>query len=61
MRLVGPLIRGTICLALGVITGIGGVIRDGGVVEITAQMIMNKVLAVAPENLGDGVSVHVCK
>jgi uncharacterized Zn-binding protein involved in type VI secretion len=28
---------------------------------ITAQMIMNKVLAVAPENWGDGVSVHVCK
>jgi hypothetical protein len=28
--------------------------------EITAQMIMNKVLAVAPENWGDGVRVHVC-
>jgi len=27
---------------------------------ITAQMIMSKVLAVAPEDWGDGVSVHVC-
>ncbi|OLU04268.1 Zn-binding Pro-Ala-Ala-Arg (PAAR) domain-containing protein, incolved in TypeVI secretion [Pseudomonas reinekei] len=31
---------------------------EGG---ISAQMIMNKVLAVPPENWGDGVRVHVCK
>ncbi|UVJ42885.1 polymorphic toxin type 44 domain-containing protein [Pseudomonas sp. LS1212] len=28
---------------------------------ITAKMIMDEVLAVAPENWGDGVRVHVCK
>jgi len=31
---------------------------DGGII---AQMIMNKVLAVAPENWGEGIRVHVCK
>lgn len=31
---------------------------DGG---ITAEMIMKKVLAVKPEDWGDGVRVHVCK
>lgn len=31
---------------------------DGG---ITAEMIMEKVLAVKPEDWGDGVRVHVCK
>ncbi|MNO09494.1 hypothetical protein D3C81_2327130 [compost metagenome] len=31
---------------------------EGG---ISAQKIMNKVLAVPPENWGDGVRVHVCK
>lgn len=28
---------------------------------ITTKMIMDEVLAVAPENWGDGISVHVCK
>ncbi|MCP2066467.1 polymorphic toxin type 44 domain-containing protein [Pseudomonas laurylsulfatiphila] len=28
---------------------------------ITAQIIMNEVLAIAPENWGDGVRVHSCK
>ncbi|MGY4816598.1 polymorphic toxin type 44 domain-containing protein [Pseudomonas chlororaphis subsp. piscium] len=28
---------------------------------ITAKMIMDEVLAIAPENWGDGVDVHVCK
>ncbi len=28
---------------------------------ITAKMVMDEVLAVAPENWGEGISVHVCK
>jgi hypothetical protein len=28
---------------------------------ITAKMIMNEVLAIAPANWGDGIRVHVCK
>lgn len=28
---------------------------------ITAQIIMNEVLAVAPESWGDGVRVHICE
>lgn len=31
---------------------------DGG---ITAQIIMSEVLAIAPENWGEGVRVHDCK
>lgn len=28
---------------------------------ITAKMIMNEVLAIAPESWGDGARVHVCE
>ena len=29
--------------------------------EVTAKMIMDEVLAIAPENWGEGIRVHVCK